>query len=74
MDAMNSKFRLAMPGGEVIDPSGPSSNPMGLIVTRGGSYDFEVTDCRSARRFFSLGNDTDLGFRVVLMAGMPSHH
>jgi formylglycine-generating enzyme required for sulfatase activity len=60
-----------LPGGAVIDPTGPPSNPMGLKVTRGGSYDFDVTDCRSARRFFSVGTDTDLGFRVVLVIETP---
>jgi formylglycine-generating enzyme required for sulfatase activity len=60
-----------LPGGTVIDPVGPPSNPIGLKVARGGSYDFAEPDCRSARRF-SFGNhpalnDTDLGFRVVLV-------
>ena len=59
-----------LPGGVVTDPQGPPSNPIGLKVVRGGSYDFAEPDCRSARRF-SFGNhpalnDTDLGFRVVL--------
>jgi formylglycine-generating enzyme required for sulfatase activity len=58
-----------LPGGAVTDPQGPASNPMGLKVVRGGSYDFDVTDCRSARRFFSAGDDTDIGFRVVLIIG-----
>lgn len=60
-----------LPGGAVIDPTGPSSNPIGLKVVRGGSYDFSDADCRSARRF-SFGNhpalnDSDIGFRVVLV-------
>jgi len=60
-----------LPGGAVIDPTGPSSSPMAWKVVRGGSYDFDVTDCRSARRFFSVGDDTDIGFRVVLVIGSP---
>jgi formylglycine-generating enzyme required for sulfatase activity len=62
-----------LPGGAVTDPQGPSSNPLGLKVARGGSYDFSETDCRSARRFsfpnHPLLTDTDLGFRVVLVIG-----
>jgi formylglycine-generating enzyme required for sulfatase activity len=58
-----------LPGGTVADPQGPSSNPMGRKVVRGGSYDFDAPDCRSARRFFSVGDDTDIGFRVVLVIG-----
>jgi formylglycine-generating enzyme required for sulfatase activity len=61
-----------LPGGAVTDPQGPPSNPIGVKVVRGGAYDFAETDCRSARRF-SFGvhpalNDTDLGFRVVLVS------
>jgi len=56
-----------LPGGAVTNPVGPASNPMGLKVVRGGAYDFDVTDCRSARRFFGVGADTDIGFRVVLV-------
>ena len=58
-----------LPGGAVTDPTGPPSSPMGWKVVRGGSYDFDVTDCRSARRFFGVGDDTDIGFRVVLVIG-----
>ena len=60
-----------LPGGAVTDPVGPPSNPMGRKVVRGGAYDFDSPDCRSARRFFFLveGNDTDIGFRVVLVIG-----
>jgi formylglycine-generating enzyme required for sulfatase activity len=62
-----------LPGGTVTDPQGPPSNLIGEKVIRGGAYDFDVTDCRSARRFF-FGNhpaltDSDLGFRVVLVMG-----
>ena len=60
-----------LPGGAVTDPTGPPSNPTGLKIIRGGAYDFDVTDCRSARRYFSDPGhtDTDLGFRVVLLIG-----
>jgi hypothetical protein len=38
---------------------------------RGGAYDYDDPDCRSARRlFFGVSpflTDTDLGFRVVLI-------
>ncbi|HXI68892.1 MAG TPA: SUMF1/EgtB/PvdO family nonheme iron enzyme [Verrucomicrobiae bacterium] len=60
-----------LPGGTVTDPQGPASNPIGWKVIRGGSYDFAEPDCRSARRYFYPNhpalNDTDLGFRVVLV-------
>jgi formylglycine-generating enzyme required for sulfatase activity len=64
-----------LPGGAVSDPQGPPSNPIGLKVIRGGAYDFSEPDCRSARRYF-YGNhpglkDSDLGFRVVLVSGLP---
>ena len=62
-----------LPGGAVTDPQGPASNPIGWKVVRGGSYDFDVTDCRSARRFFfpAVFDDTDIGFRVVLVIRTP---
>ncbi len=59
-----------LPGGAVIDPQGPPSNPIGWKIVRGGGYDFDAPDCRSARRFFFPNhpalNDSNLGFRVVL--------
>jgi formylglycine-generating enzyme required for sulfatase activity len=62
-----------LPGGAVTDPQGPSSNPIGWKVIRGGGYDFGESDCRSARRYFfgshSALNDSNLGFRVVLVMG-----
>jgi formylglycine-generating enzyme required for sulfatase activity len=62
-----------LPGGAVSDPHGPPSNPIGWKVIRGGAYDFDVTDCRSARRYFFGAHpaltDSDLGFRVVLAPG-----
>jgi formylglycine-generating enzyme required for sulfatase activity len=63
-----------LPGGNQIDPQGPTSNPIGFKVMRGGAYDYFESDCRSARRLFfgSALNDTDLGFRVVLVLGPQS--
>ena len=62
-----------LPGGAVIDPQGPPFNPIGWKVVRGGGYDFGESDCRSARRFFfgenPALNDSNLGFRVVLVTG-----
>jgi len=60
-----------LPGGAVIDPTGPPSNPIGWKVIRGGGYDFGPIDCRSARRYFFGShpalNDSNLGFRLVLV-------
>jgi len=60
-----------LPGGAVTDPQGPASNPIGWKVIRGGGYDFGESDCRSARRYFFGNhpalNDSNLGFRVVLV-------
>lgn len=59
----------ALPGGVQVDPTGPSSNSIGLKVMRGGAYDYFEANCRSsARLFFGAPSltDTDLGFRVVL--------
>lgn len=57
-------------GGDVVDPQGPLSNPIGWKVIRGGGFDFSEGDCRSARRYFFGNhpalNDWNLGFRVVL--------
>lgn len=58
-----------LPGGAVTDPQGPAFSPIGSKVVRGGSYDFDVPDCRSARRSFSAADDTDIGFRVALVIG-----
>lgn len=61
-----------LPGGNVTDPKGPPSNPIGWRVIRGGGYDFGDHDCRSSRRYFfgshEALNDSNLGFRVVLAA------
>ena len=60
-----------LPGGTVTDPQGPATNPTGWKVIRGGGYDFAEPDCRSARRYFFGNhpalNDSNLGFRVVLV-------
>jgi formylglycine-generating enzyme required for sulfatase activity len=55
-----------LPGGLVTDPTGPTSNPLGFKVMRGGGYDYPNSSCRSAARLFQSHNDSDLGFRVVL--------
>ncbi|HTI97956.1 MAG TPA: SUMF1/EgtB/PvdO family nonheme iron enzyme [Dongiaceae bacterium] len=61
-----------LPGGNQIDPTGPVTAANGLKVMRGGAYDYFDSDCRSARRLYytasSFFTDTDLGFRVVLVA------
>jgi formylglycine-generating enzyme required for sulfatase activity len=64
-----------LPGGVVVDPTGPDSNPIGWKIMRGGAFDFGGSACRSASRMF-FGNhpaltDWNLGFRVVLVAGPP---
>jgi formylglycine-generating enzyme required for sulfatase activity len=58
------------PGGLQTDPQGPASNAQGLKVMRGGAYDYGFNDCRSAARLFRFANwpDSDVGFRVVLVA------
>ena len=58
-------------GGIQTDPTGPASNPNGNKVMRGGAYDYPYSSCRSASRLFQFHADTDLGFRVVLAAGLP---
>ena len=62
-----------LPGGSVVEPAGPDSNPIGWKIMRGGAFDFAGPACRSASRMF-FGNhpaltDTNLGFRVVLDTG-----
>ncbi len=62
-----------LPGGAVVDPTGPDSNPIGWKIMRGGAFDFGGPACRSASRNF-FGNhpaltDWNLGFRVVLVTG-----
>ena len=56
-----------LPGGAVTDPTGPTSNPLGFKVMRGGAYDYPNSSCRSTSRLFQDHADTDLGFRVVLV-------
>jgi len=52
-------------GGDVTDPSGPSSGS--YRVNRGGSWSYHPQNCRSAlRNWRSPGNRNDyLGFRVL---------
>ncbi len=59
-------------GGVQIDPTGPPApNQFSSKVMRGGAYDYPNSSCRSASRLFfpAFNNDTDLGFRVVLVTG-----
>jgi formylglycine-generating enzyme required for sulfatase activity len=62
-----------LPGGIQVDPTGPATSLSGRKVTRGGAFDNTQQSCRSAERsLFNAGpfdTDTDLGFRVVLVAG-----
>jgi formylglycine-generating enzyme required for sulfatase activity len=62
-----------LPGGIQTDPTGPATSSSGRKVTRGGAFDNTQQSCRSAERsLFNAGpfdTDTDLGFRVVLVAG-----
>jgi formylglycine-generating enzyme required for sulfatase activity len=62
-----------LPGGVQTDPTGPVSSTSGRKVTRGGAFDnFERSSRSASRSLFNAGpfdTDTDLGFRVVLVAG-----
>src|SRR6266508_6240678 len=44
-----------LPGGAVVDPTGPDSNPIGWKIMRGGAFDVGGPACRSASRMF-FGN------------------
>ena len=61
------------PGGNVTDPQGPASNPIGFKVIRGGAWEAFELDCRSARRSIEGASpfitDFIIGFRVVLAFG-----
>jgi len=41
-----------LPGGAVVDPTGPDSNPIGWKIMRVGAFDFGGPACRSASRMF----------------------
>ncbi len=58
-----------LPGGAVTDPTGPTSSPFSSRVMRGGAYDYPNSSSRSASRLFQSHDDTDLGFRLVLVRG-----
>ena len=55
-----------LPGGDVTNPMGPASGSYRVI--RGGSYDHDAADCRSANRGDRPPDDRDNyeGFRVTL--------
>ena len=58
-------FQQAFPtGNPVVDPTGPASGS--LRVTRGGSWFFDGTNLRSAKRYhYTPGyRNNNLGFRV----------
>jgi formylglycine-generating enzyme required for sulfatase activity len=59
------------PGGDITDPQGPATNPIGWKVIRGGAWEASELDCRSARRGFEAASpfisDFIIGFRVVLV-------
>jgi formylglycine-generating enzyme required for sulfatase activity len=61
------------PGGSATDPQGPTSNPQGVKVIRGGAWEAFEADCRSGRRLTQgvspFITDFILGFRVVLELG-----
>jgi len=61
------------PGGDITDPQGPATNPIGWKVIRGGAWEASDLDCRSARRGFEGASpfisDFIIGFRVVLIIG-----
>jgi formylglycine-generating enzyme required for sulfatase activity len=62
-----------LPGGVQVDPTGPPGPVLfDSKVMRGGAYDYPNSSCRSASRLFfpatPFHTDTDLGFRVVLVA------
>jgi len=63
-------YGSSLPGGTVTDPLGPGPSALGWKVMRGGAYDFWTTDSRSAKRgfFHPALNDSDLGFRIVLVS------
>jgi formylglycine-generating enzyme required for sulfatase activity len=62
----------SLPGGVQVDPTGPPGPVLfESKVIRGGAYDYPNSSCRAASRLFAtqFHDDTDLGFRVVLVAG-----
>jgi formylglycine-generating enzyme required for sulfatase activity len=64
-----------LPGGSVTDPQGPAFNAIGWKIMRGGAFDVGGPACRSASRMFFGSHpaltDWNLGFRVVLVTGLP---
>ncbi len=61
----------SLPGGTVVDPTGPVTGSDRVI--RGGGYPYVPADCRSASRFHTPPNMRipRNGFRVVLTVGKP---
>ena len=61
-----------LPGGHVIDPTGPATGTSRVI--RGGSWTYDAWYSRSATRnyyVYPMGWSNDFGFRVVLAPGPP---
>jgi len=60
-----------LPGGIALDPQGPVTDSGPVI--RGGAYNFNGRECRSACRAHCMPGawGPDLGFRLVLARGQP---
>lgn len=58
-------FADGLPGGTMVDPSGPVSGTSRVI--RGGAYAYAPSDSRSASRWSSQTGWPAAGFRVVLV-------
>lgn len=60
-----------LPGGNVADPTGPTSGNVGHVA-RGGGWYFDAVKCRSARRLntFNATERRSIGFRIVLGAAL----
>ena len=61
------RYSAHLPGGVVSDPTGPAGG--GGRVTRGGSWSFAASFCRSANRLSKApgSRSHDLGFRLALV-------
>jgi formylglycine-generating enzyme required for sulfatase activity len=59
-------WSFSYPGGNLTDPKGPSSGS--YRVARGGSWNYNALDCRSAIRYTYVAENkiSEVGFRVVL--------
>lgn len=66
-------YAPAYPGGRVTDPPGPGSSPASARVFRGGFWNNQAGECRSAQRFYfsPSGKSGGIGFRIILASGQP---